>query len=229
MSASASVSTAPDYVIIEVAALGNRRRQPFKNVLKEPKTKRGQKTRRSTFLYLFKTKHEGTVYTKLGNSSDVKTYGSKDRYCPMLDYEGWLQVLQFGAMLERLMKAYLRSNYKQSEWYVNCEAKLEAFLAALRANAHFQTERPYDILNVAPFPRAFTARHGGAENEYLSLFRVRDTDGRLYRLTRANIELSVAAMLKPEFIDEAPEWRLVTVKPVADAAPPAAPAVVLVQ
>jgi hypothetical protein len=191
------------FVVLPYAAFSNKNRsqKPFSKVLQPLKPARGTKTRENAFVYVFSAKCDGKTYWKVGNTSDVDTYHSKNRFCPFVQYDGALQVHGHGTLLERLLGRYLVGQFKASEWYYGCESQIDAFVEALSANAHFQKERPHVMKNVELFNKAFIGSHPSTVDNYLSLFRIEDSDGRLYKLTDANIELSLAQMLVPAFLD----------------------------
>jgi hypothetical protein len=189
------------FVVIDASVFGRGNSIPFKNVLRELKPAKGTKTRKGSFMYIFSATHDGTTYWKVGNTGDASTYHSKNRFAAMLEYNGYLQVLQYGTLFERLLHCYFTENYKSTEWYVHCDERLEALVGALRTNEHFQEERPLDMVNILPFEMAFTGRYGSHIDDYLSLFRVRDEHGRLYRLTEATVDKSVTHMMCKEALD----------------------------
>jgi hypothetical protein len=191
------------FVVLPYSAFSNKNRsqKPFSKVLQPLKPARGTKTRENAFVYVFSAKCDGKTYWKVGNTSDVDTYHSKNRFCPFVQYDGALQVLGHGTLLERLLGRYLCGQFKASEWYFGPEAQIDAFISALENNERFQKDRPHVMKNVEAFNRAFIGVSGATIDDYLSLFRIEDSDGRLYKLTEANVELSLAHMFVPAFLD----------------------------
>jgi hypothetical protein len=121
---------------------------------------KGSKTRENAFAYIFSAKCDGKTYWKVGNTGSADTYHSKNRFCPFVQYDGALQVLGHGTLVERLLGRYLRGQFKDSEWYFDAGEQIDAFVAALENNARFQKERPHAMKNVEAFNRAFIGVHG---------------------------------------------------------------------
>jgi len=186
------------YVVIDADHFGGPNHRPFNRILEAPRAKNGKKTRENTWLYIFTAEYNGTRFYKIGNTFDTKTYGSQKRFCPFIEYSGLVMVMHYGRALERLLGYYLMKNYKDSEWFANCDALIEAFIAALQANKHFQKETPLVMTNVGAFKYCFTARYEGRPaglEEYLSLFMIRDKDKALYELHEKTIQNNVKKLL----------------------------------
>jgi hypothetical protein len=235
-----------DHIIIELDdVVSNSNVKPFKNILAPPKervtkkkaaaaaagTVAPTKTLENTQFYLFSAQVNGTKFYKIGETGDNDTYHSKGRYCPWQDYVGILQIQHYGRVIERLLKVHLRESYKKSEWYVNCEAKLDAFERALVLNDALQLETPIPMTHVSEFEKSFTGRHKATLDDYLKLFRVRYRS-HLYVLTAENIGLPLRelAVAKFRFTPGAPVAAAAssstasTAAPAAPAAPPSSPA-----
>jgi len=216
------------FVVIELDDfVANSNVKPFKNILKEPAARSNshgrKKTLFGTWFYLFRADVGANHYYKIGETADPATYHSKNRYCPWQDYQGLIQVQHYGRVLETLMKAYLRRNYKDSEWYIDCADKLDAFERALMLNEAYQPETPVAMAYVASFERSFTGKHKTTLDDYLSLFRVR-YKGKVYVLTERNIELplrqlAVDAHLDLDLADGAPAAPAVAPAKTAPALP----------
>ena len=186
------------YVIISLDGI-NGGKIPFNDVLKERKSKSGRKTLHNTFLYCFSCKSDGNRYYKVGNTYDPNTYLSKNRFVPWAEYEGEFQILHHGVVLERLIGQYLNSRYTTSEWYHNSSIQLERLICAIRANDSFQAEHPIEMKNVSSFKKAYTGCTKTTVDDYLSLFRVL-RDGKLYKLTTENVQLSISKMITKEHL-----------------------------
>lgn len=167
--------------------------KPFKTVLHNPNSKKGAKSQWNTFLYIFKCKmQDDTWMWKVGQAYTDKTYNSKNRFCPWIEYVGQFQILHEGHALELLMKKYIKQAAGQSykgntEWFANADKAFATVLKALDANDLFKEEKSRTMVNVLPFPIAFTCGHGANVDAYLSLFRVKYR-GHLYKLTRENAD-----------------------------------------
>ena len=205
-----------DYVIIDLDALAtNANVKPFKNALNPIKARsnkkgRESKTLESAFFYVFTADVGDTRYLKIGETGNDDTYHSKERYCPWQEYRGMLQVQHYGTVIERLMKAYLRTNYKKSEWYHSSDGKMKTFLLALERNAAYQPETPIPMTNVGAFQHSFTGKYKATLDDYLSVFRA-SYKGKLYVLNSENLQLPIRELA----VDK---WRY------SDAVTPAAPA-----
>jgi len=212
------------YVVIDADRFGAANARPFRGLLEDPKAKNGKKTLHNTFFYIFTATHNNTKYYKAGNSFDPNTYGSKNRFCPFVEYEGLVQVLHYGRAIERFIGYYLPAGYKDSEWFTGCDAQIAAFINALKCNPLFQTEKPRKMVNVTMFPQAFTARYIDREATlaaYLTLFKIRAADKTtLYDLHEANIQGTVKTLTSP-FVEKPPKKAAGTEAPATAA--PAAP------
>lgn len=226
MSSSSSTTTtdtssvSSPYVVIDLEQLGaTPNTKPFKNA-RNAKPKAGKKNPRSPYeiwLYVFSGELvAGTTAYKIGKTGDYASYHSKNRYHPVVVYDGWFQVSHYGHALEVLVKAYLRSlgvkPYKNSEWYPGSSARvaLTALKDALAANTGFSDRGDrVEMVNVEPFTVAFTCGNKALFDAYLSLFRVR-WRGAMYFLCEENL-------LEPT-------RTMTTAKYRVSADPPAAPA-----
>ena len=180
------------YVVIVVDDKTPPTTKPFRTVFHSPNSKKGTKNKWNTYMYMFYCKHEDSRMWKVGQACTDKTYNSMNRFCPWLEYVGWFQILHEGHALELLMKKYLTQAvgrpYKgNTEWFANADTAVAAVLKALRANSQFKEETPRKMVNVLPFPVAFTCGHGDKVDAYLSLFRVKYRGG-LYKLTHENAD-----------------------------------------
>lgn len=204
-SSSSSAVKAKPYLIIDISGNGNTK--PFKNALTPNKQKKGTKappkTLYSTMLYIFKARVDGIVYWKIGETFDPATYHSKARYCPMIEYEGVVQILHFGKPLEMLLHRYfdqtVGNSFKGSEWYANAGVAVDNLLAAMRANEEYNLESANVMVGVSTdFPLAYTCGYSSKVDGYLTLFRVRYKD-RLYRLTAENMEQTIGKITDEQF------------------------------
>lgn len=199
-------SSAP-YVVIDIDA-PNTNVKPFAGVLTETKDSKA-KTLHNTFFYVFRATFDGTTYWKIGQTYLAHTYHSKQRFNPVVEYKGVVQVLHYGKMFEALVIGYLNTavgkSYKGTEWYANAGPAIERLLAAIRANANYLAETPHVMVNIEDFPVAFTCGARAKADAYLTLFRVR-YKGKLYELSEHTVQGPLRHIIAPP------------------AAPPAAPA-----
>jgi hypothetical protein len=172
--------------------------------MKELKPKVGAKTRFNSHLYIFEADVNGKHYFKVGNTSDWNTYHSKNRFCPMVEWRGVLQVHNHGTLLERLIGKFLRGRFKNTEWFVgdNCEQDINALVAAIVSNGRFQKENATRMTFIADFRHSFTGIYRTSIDDYLSLFRVRNAEGKLFKLTGENLTFTVARIMSEKFFDE---------------------------
>lgn len=211
MSSSSSSTARNPYVVINIGKRGNANTIPFKKALEPPDPKKKTKTLFNTFFYVFTTKVNDATYWKIGETYDPNTYLSKNRFCPMLDYDGVFQILHYGKMIEKLVVAYLddvlNGSFKGSEWYINAGDAINSLYDALRRNGTMLMEDAKQMTNVRAFPAksGFTCGAMPASTQaidaYLSVFRVR-YKGAIYRLCAENVQLAIGAMTNSKYLVE---------------------------
>lgn len=101
--------------------------------------------------------------------------------------------------MEKILGQFLNSKYKDSEWFVGCTDQLQQFVNAVAANKSLQSERAHKMTNITAFNSASTGGAGTTVDDYLSLFRVL-RNGKLYKLTSQNVQLSITKMTTNEFL-----------------------------
>lgn len=197
---SSSISLVPpprDYVVIEIPDKVRGNTKVFANALTPRKQGKGKTSKprpaETIWCYVFTTTVNETTYFKIGQTYLASTYGSKNRFCPMLQYNGRFQILRYGHLHETVLHQYLHDSFKSTEWYVQCHDQIAALEKALRANKSFAKELAKPMGNIEPFEAGYTGVHKAGVDEHLSLYRLR-YKGKLYRLTEANIEQSLTVI-----------------------------------
>ena len=199
---SASSSSAlPSYVVIEVPDKVRGNTKLFANILRVPKQRKGKTSKprppEAVWCYVFGARFNDTQYYKVGQTFSAGTYGSRDRYCPMIEFQGEFQILRYGHLHETILHQYLRGSFKNSEWYVHCREQIVALEKALRTNDNFVEERPYNMTKIEAFKRAYTGKHKATITDHLSLYRIRYKN-KLYKLTEENVSGSLTEIAVSE-------------------------------